>query len=194
MSVWGITGSLASGKSTVLKLLRRCGAGVYDVDQKIHQYYKDKSSPVYKKVAVHFPSVVRGGGICRKRLGALVFSQHKLLRRLERIVHPAVTKDLKQWIRRVQKKRGVYAAEVPLLFEKKLAKYFDGVILVAARRKVIMARARKKSLAAAPRRLALSLPVKEKIKRSDIVINNNLDIKELKRRVGALWEKQLKKG
>ncbi|MFH1504643.1 MAG: dephospho-CoA kinase [Candidatus Omnitrophota bacterium] len=212
MSVFAITGSLCSGKSTVLKMFKDKGACIFDTDKKIHQYYKDRESSVYKKVIVAFPQALKKGKISRSCLGAIVFSNKKELKKLERIVHPAVTEDLLNWLDKAKNKKivypvrsplrgtcprqivsnGVYAAEVPLLFEKKLGQYFDRTILITAKKRVVLKRIAEKynfSSAQALDRLALYIPVKEKVKKANFIIDNSLGIEELKKEVNLLWKK-----
>ena len=182
---------MASGKSTVLKLLKNKGAVVFDVDKRIHRYYRDKNSPVYKKITIAFPQCLKAGVISRKELAACVFSGKSKLKKLEKIVHPVVTKDLLKWLKTESKKR-VRIAEVPLLFEKKLAGHFDKVILVTVTRSILIQRIIKKygfSKGETLNRLSLYMPIREKIKRSDVVIDNSMDYKRLKKEVDLLWKK-----
>jgi dephospho-CoA kinase len=192
MPVFAITGNLASGKSTLLKLLRERGAVVLNVDRVIHKYYRDKKSSIYKKIVSLFPQAVVGGVISRKKLGEVVFSSKNRLAQLEGIVHPVIMKDLKAWIKDKRRKKRVYVAEVPLLFEKNLQPCFDGVILVYVRREVLVRRIREKlniSTKQSIKRLSLYVPIKEKIKKADFVIDNSFSLQNLKRRAEELWEK-----
>lgn len=192
MGVFAITGSLASGKSTVIKLLKRKGAIIFDVDARIHQYYKDRKSDVYKKVTFAFKEVVKNCLISRKKLAKIVFSNIGERHKLEEIVHPVIIRDLKMWINKVDAREGIFIAEVPLLFEKKLDSYFDGTIFIYVKRSNLIERIRKKlhvSKNEAIRRLSMLLPVKEKVKRADFVIDNNSDMRKLKKEVDLVWNK-----
>jgi len=192
MSIFGLTGQLACGKSTILKLLKRKGVRCFDVDKVIHQYYCDKQSLAHKRIKALFPQANISGKICRKKLSGIVFSDKQNLKRIEKAVHPLIIKDLLKWIKEVKTKKGVYIAEVPLLFEKKLEKYFDGVILVRVKKDIILQRINKKykfSKQVALDRLSLYLPIKEKIKRADYMVDNNKDFRELKKGVDLLWKK-----
>ena len=193
MPVLGLTGNLATGKSTVLKLLKEKGAKIFDVDKKIHDYYKSKSSPVYKKVAVSFPECLRGGVISRKKLGSIVFSNKNKLNKLERLVHPVVIRDLLNWVKISKRdKKKIYIAEVPLLFEKRLTRHFSKIILIVVKREVLINRIIKKyglSKNKVLERLSLYRPVREKIKGSNFVVNNSLNFKRLEKEVDLLWKK-----
>lgn len=192
VSILGLTGNLASGKSTVLKLLRKKGALIFDADKRIHRYYKQKRGPVYKKIAVMFPQVIKGGQIQRKKLADIVFSDKSALKKLEAIIHPLIIKDMLRWEAKRKDKRRVYIAEVPLLFEKKLDHYFKAIILVITKRQILIPRIIKKyhlSKNQVLKRLSLYTPLKEKIKRADFVINNNSGFKKLEKEVDLLWKK-----
>jgi dephospho-CoA kinase len=193
MPVLGLTGNLASGKSTVLKLLKAKGAIIFDADSRIHSYYRDKKSPVYKKVAASFPQCLKGRSISHRKLAGLVFSDRRKLKKLEAIVHPVIIKDLLKWVKeRGTGKRKIYVAEVPLLFEKKLSGYFNSVVLIVAKQKVLIPRITKKygfSKEEAVRRLSLYSPVREKIKSADFVVDNNSNSRQLKKEVDLLWRK-----
>ena len=194
MPVFGITGNLASGKSEVAKLLKNKGAVVFDADALVHQYYQDKKSLVYKKVAASFPEAAEKGQISRKKLGNIVFSCESKLRKLERIVHPPVIRELKKWTQIQKKKREIAIAEVPLLFEKRLEKHFDRVILVCTKRQTLEGRIQKKyglSPDQIKKRLSLYLPVREKIKKSEFFVNNNKNMVALKKEVNSLWKELL---
>ncbi|MDD4955039.1 MAG: dephospho-CoA kinase [Candidatus Omnitrophica bacterium] len=192
MPVLGLTGNLNCGKSTVLELLKRKGAYVFDADKLIHKYYEDKKSGIYKKISVIFPEAVNRKGIDRKKLGKIVFSNIKELKRLEAIVHPAAVRDLKAWVNSAKAKRGIYVAEVPLLFENNLEKIFDGVILIHVKKDVLLKRIKsnlKLSKSSALRRLSAFGPFNEKNRKADFIINNSFGMETLKREIDILWEK-----
>ncbi len=192
MPVLGLTGSLASGKSTVLRLLAKKGARTFDADKRVHYYYKQNGGAVYRKIAKTFPRAIEKGRLCREKLARIVFSNKSALSKLESIIHPVVIKDMGQWKLAAGDKRKIYVAEVPLLFEKRLKSYFDAVILVNVARKVLIRRIMKKyglSKAVALKRLSLYMPVREKIKKADFVIDNSVSLKRLKKEVDLLWKK-----
>jgi dephospho-CoA kinase len=193
MPVFALTGSLGSGKTKVLRILEKKGAVVLNVDKAVHAYYKDRNSSIYRKIVKYFPSVLtKARNISRSRLRRIAFGGEENLRRLESIVHPQIIKDLKAWIRRSKRRRGIYIAEVPLLFEKNLDKLFDKVILVCISKKVFIERAKKRfdlSRKEALKILSLYLPLREKIRRSDYIIWNNTSLRNLARKVDRLWKR-----
>ncbi|MCM8823165.1 MAG: dephospho-CoA kinase [Candidatus Omnitrophica bacterium] len=197
MPVIAITGSLCSGKSTVLRLLRRKGAVIFNSDDIVHTYYLNKQSLVYRRVKSNFPKAFdKKGRLIRKRLAKIVFSDHNSLQELESIVHPFIIRDLKRWIKEKRRKEGVFVAEVPLLFEKKLETLFDKVILVHTSKRVLCKRIKHRfglSRYAAEKRLKLFLPFREKKRISDFVIRNDCPKNILKKNIDLIW-KELKRG
>lgn len=193
MPIFGVTGNLACGKSIFVRLLSRKGVCAYDSDKRVHQLYKDKQGKVYRAIVLVFPQAVsKAGVISRGKLRDIVFRDNKSLHKLEKIIHPVIIKDLKQWIKEKRKNPGVYAAEVPLLYEKKLQKYFDAVILVRADRKSVIARIEKKfrlTRDEAIKRLVLFISDKKKAKTADFIIDNDFGLKNLKNQADLLWKK-----
>ncbi|MCK4912888.1 MAG: dephospho-CoA kinase [Candidatus Omnitrophica bacterium] len=193
MPVLGLTGNLATGKSTVLKLLKSKGAKTFEVDEQIHSYYRDKNSYVYKKTRAVFPECLIGSSISRKKIGSIVFSNRDKLKQLEKIVHPVVIKDLLEWVKKGKADTsGMVKMDVPLLFEKRLTRHFNKIILVVVKKEVLIQRIIKKygiTKSEVSNRLALCRPIREKIKGSDFIVNNNLNFKRLEKEVDLLWKR-----
>jgi len=190
MGVYAITGAPCSGKSALLAMLAKYGAAAFDADRFVHSYYQDPRCRVFKQVKSFFPETAAGGRIDTKRLGSIVFGDRKKLASLEKIVHPAVIRDLKIWIKnnRLGQRTGV--AEVQLLFEKGLDKYFDAVILVFSHRDN---RVRRAKLRAGLKRgqiltrTARFLSDGDKKNRAQFLVENNASIKELAKKAQKLW-------
>jgi len=190
MAVFAITGDFCSGKTTILKALAKKGARVFNADKMVHGFYYDHNGETYKKVAKAFPGALRGKNISRRRLAAIVFGEAQALLRLENIVHGQVIKAMKLWIKQCPKNK-IALAEVPLLFEKKLEKFFTGVILVKAKHELIVNRAcrsRKASPQEVKKRFKRFLPINKKILLSRFVIENNGDKSEFNRSIATLWQ------
>jgi dephospho-CoA kinase len=192
MPIFALTGKLCTGKTSVLKMLKAKGARIFSADKKVQSYYHNKKSSIYKKIAQNFKNAVVRGKIDRKRLGSLVFCDKNKLRKLEDIIHPVIIRDLKKWIRGNRHKAEIYVAEVPLLFEKKLQRYFDGLILVYVKKDVLLKRIKKDlnlPKSKALKRLRLFIPDNIKAKNADFIIDNSSNIKHLKEEVALLWNK-----
>jgi len=127
----------------------------------------------------------------------IVFSNNSKLKKLEGIVHPVVTKDLLNWIKQGKSDdKKFYIAEVPLLFEKGLTRHFDKIILIVVKKEVLIQRIIKKygiTKSEVSKRLCLYRPIREKIKKSDFIVNNSLDFKRLEKEVDLLWKRKKQK-
>ena len=192
MGVFALTGEPASGKSMAAALLNAKGAEIFDADECVHGFYRDTGSMVYKKVVRYFPSALKNGVICRDILGDIVFRDPKALSILEGITHPAVIRSMKKWIRQKRKQDGIFIAEVPLLFEKKLDILFDSVILVTVKKDILLCRLmglRKLTKEDAQRRLGLFKDIRVKQALAGYVVKNNGTKKDFKKKVDLLWEK-----
>lgn len=195
--IWiGLTGGLASGKSTVSNLLKAQGLVVIDADEIAHQALQPGEEP-YKKVVSHFGTGIlfEDGSLNRKALAALVFNQDDQLRVLEAAVHPFVQArvlQLKEQARRSGQWMAVY--DVPLLFEKNLQDQFDRVVTVATDEETQIARVQKRNQFTreeALARLRHQLPMAEKVAKSDDVIWNKGTLEELETQTRA-WLQKLK--
>ncbi|MFM7728899.1 MAG: dephospho-CoA kinase, partial [Flavobacteriales bacterium] len=132
MKVIGITGGIGSGKSIVSSVFRHLGIPVYDADRAVHGLYEKHPELVKRIVEEVSPDVVDAKGrIDRKRLGAVVFADESLLKRLNRIVHPAVRKDFKEWMA-LHRSAPYVLKEAAILFESGTDKDCDFVITVVA--------------------------------------------------------------
>lgn len=139
MIVIGLTGGIASGKSTIAGRLREHGLPVLDADRLVHELLE---AGAREAVATAFPDAVKEGEIDRKTLGTLVFSDPDKLVVLEGILHPRVREAEEDFIAS-HKKEGVKAVvlEIPLLFETGADAVCDVTIAAAAPEAVRVARA-----------------------------------------------------
>ena len=169
----GLTGGIASGKSTVLAEFARLGAETVDADRLAHEILAEASTA--KKAARRFGRGVLGpdGRVDRKALGRKVFGKPAELKALERLLHPEILRRMELKLKRSRKP--VAVADVPLLFEKGLAKRFDLTLTVAAPRSVQLRRLKardKMGPAEALRRVRLQWPLERKTDLSDVVLDN----------------------
>lgn len=178
--VVGLTGGIGSGKSAALAELRRLGTKTVDLDEIARA--QAGSPRVRRALSRAFGPVAAD----RKALGALVFRSAAARRRLEKITHPPILKEMKA---RVAKNRGVVVVAVPLLFEKNLEKHFDATVLVACRPSAQVRRVvRRDGLSAAEvrRRIAAQLPLAAKRSRADLVVDNDETKAELRAKTRAV--------
>lgn len=190
----GLTGGIGSGKSSVAKLLRQEGVEVIDADA-ISHFITQKNSPGLALVVKEFGKDVldQGGELNRKKLGEMVFSDKKKLFSLEKILHPLIREEATIRRQALALKKIPYAIyDVPLLFEKNLAKDFDKIIVVTCSEQQQIDRIIKRdklSLEDVKKRLSAQIPLEEKTKKADFVIENSGSLEELKSKVKDLMNK-----
>ena len=199
MRVIGLTGGIGSGKSTVSLFLAELGAVVIDADKVGHEAFKPGTESWKEIIAAFGREVLTPGGeIDRRKLGEMVFGKPELLSRLNRVMHPRVYDMVKAQLEEYRQ-RGVKAVvlEAPLLVEvntkgTSLIELVDEVWVTVASEATVVRRlegrsdlSREQALA----RIKSQLSSKERIKRADVVINNDGDLDDLKSRVGRLWQR-----
>ena len=169
--VLGLTGSIGMGKSTVAAIFRAEGVPVFDSDAAVRRMQGPKGILLGTIEALH-PGVTGPGGVDRVRLGQAVLGDKTALRRLERLIHPEVEKQRRDFLRR-HRARPLVVADVPLLFEKGFWRRVDLIAVASApawkqNRRVLgrpgMSRSRLEQIR------ALQLPDSVKRRRADFVI------------------------
>ncbi|MET0365803.1 MAG: dephospho-CoA kinase [Sphingobium sp.] len=130
MKIIGLTGSIGMGKSAVAAMLRRLHVPVFDADAAVHQLQGPRGA-LLPAIEARFPGTTGPHGVDRAKLGALVLGNTEHLRALERIVHPAVGRMRRQFLR-ANRARPIVVLDVPLLYETKGAKGMAAVIVVSA--------------------------------------------------------------
>ena len=185
----GLTGNIATGKSTVAKMLEDLGATVIDADALVHELQR-QGTPVFNDIVAAFgPGILdRAGEIDRKALGSIVFSDPAQLRRLESIVHPAV---LIESMRRIMEApTPVVVYEAIKLIEAGRAEMCDAVWVVTAQSEVQLQRLmtdRHMGEAEARQRIEAQPPQSEKIKRATVVIDNSGSREDTRQQVEAAY-------
>jgi dephospho-CoA kinase len=180
----GLTGGIATGKSTFAAALARAGAPVLDADQLARAAVAKGSPGLASLVAEFGPDVLTASGdLDRRRMGARVFADPAERARLEAIVHPSVRALFRAERDRLSAEGHPIAFyDVPLLYEAGLEGEVELVVVVWTPRAVQLARlAARDGLAAdeAAARLASQLPIDEKAARADVVVENDGDLAAL---------------
>lgn len=204
--VVGLTGGIGTGKSTVARLLAGLGAVVIDADAIVHEL-QAPGTPLVAQIAETFgPELVRpDGALDRERLGRLVFADAVARKRLGELVHPAVGVEM---VRRLEAARAAGAAlvvlDIPLLLEGRTARASDPgrartasdlvseVIVVYAREAQQIERQVSRDGATpahATERVRAQLPIEEKRKLADHVIDNSGALADTERQVRELYAK-----
>lgn len=174
--VIGLTGGIAAGKSLALRQFSRCGARTISLDD-IAREQARKGGPAYRAIVSAFgPAVLGAGGeIDRRGLGRRVFVSTAARRKLERLTHPLILREMRRRIKKEGGGRRPCVVDVPLLFEAGLEKEFDLTMLIAAKKKVQMSRLMKRdrlSRSEAGSRIAAQMPLSAKERRADVVVSN----------------------
>jgi dephospho-CoA kinase len=189
----GLTGNIASGKSTVAEVWRSLGASVVDADE-LARRAVDPGTPALSAIADEWGDEVlaAGGALDRAALRRIVFADPEARERLERIVHPAVA-ELREELYREAEARGeaLIVADIPLLFEVGLVDEFDVVVLVDASEETRLARLvgdRGLDPAEAERMIGAQMSSALKRARADYVIENEGTLGELRRRARDVWQ------
>lgn len=185
-----LTGGIACGKSEVAGILKSGGIPVIDTDAVAHSLLQP-GQPVFEKVKNVFGNKCESpeGGIDRKKLGAIVFSDPEARGQLNAIMHPVIYEKVRDWLADQAKPHAV--AMIPLLYETGVAKDFEKVLVVASDEEHALRRmhARGWTDAEARARVAAQWPVAEKVRRADAVIYNNDDLEALKGETWKAWKK-----
>ncbi|MCJ7668677.1 MAG: dephospho-CoA kinase [Anaerolineae bacterium] len=193
--VIGITGSMGTGKSTVLRMLEKLGAKAIDADLLVHRVMA-KGTTVYEEVVEAFGEGVLGpkGEIDRKRLAALVFSDEEALKRLEAIIHPVVENLI--WEIAEEAKEEVVAIEAIKLLEASTGRWWDALWVVTCRPEEQSERLLAQGLSEEEieGRLKAQGPISEKIKAANVIIDNSGSLEETWEQVKREWAKIQEKG
>ena len=180
MIIVGLTGSVASGKSTVAGWIRETGIAVHDADAAVHSLLEADGQAVVEIIAVFGSDIVASdGGIDRKKLGEHVFANPVDRERLESILHPLVRQHRDQFLQ-AQRSLGsqIVVLDVPLLYETGGDGLCDYVIVVYASENTIRHRALSRPGMTAEKLsgiLATQLPASEKFQRADFTLDADLD-------------------
>ena len=202
MKVIGLTGGIASGKSTVSQFLEELGAVIIDADKVGHEAFESDTESFGEVVDAFGKEILTPDGeIDRQKLGRVVFSDPKALAKLNNIVHPRIY-DLVKSRLEDYRRRGVKVVvlEMPLLVEvplsmkagqPTLSDELDEVWVTVAPEAVVLQRLGKKAGLSEPEaraRIRSQLPSEERLKHADVVINTDCGLDELKARVAKLWQ------
>ncbi len=193
-TVIGLTGNIATGKSTVLALLRDLGAATIDADAVAHSVMLP-GQPAHAAIVQAFGAdiLAADGTIDRMRLGAIVFNSPSALAQLEAIVHPAVFVRVQELVN--SSPRPVIVIEAIKLLEAGYSiTLCDVVWVVTSPREQQIARlmqSRRLSQAAAELRIDAQPPQADKVRRADVVIDNSGTLDETRQQVEAAWQRLL---
>jgi len=193
MILVGLTGGVATGKSTVAKMFKQCGAVVIDADELVREVVTP-GKPAWREIVKTFGKAILNPDhtLNRRELGALVFRNRTKLRQLEHIIHPRVAREQARLAKQAAQNdpHAVVIYDVPLLFEVGIDNRVDKIIVVAADRETQIARLKQRnglSRAEATHRIRSQMPLAKKIQRADHVLNGTFPRLSLRKQVGQLF-------
>lgn len=191
----GLTGGIATGKSTAAAFFAEAGARVIDADQLARRVVEPGRPALAAIVTAFGPAVLRpDGALDRDALAARVFGDDGARCRLNAIVHPRVAEEADREIAQIRSEEpnAVIVYDVPLLYECGLEGRFDAVVVVYVPREEQRARLMRRdglSAQAAQGRLESQMSIEEKVRRADVVLDNRGSAEDLRGQVASLMER-----
>jgi dephospho-CoA kinase len=189
----GLTGGIASGKSTVATIIKEWGFPVVDADVVAREVVQI-GQEAYMKIVEAFGEAILhpDGSLNREKLGHIIFNKEEERKRLNEIVHPAVRERMNylknQYISKGYK---VVVLDIPLLFESKLTSIVDKTLLVYVEEEVQLKRLMERNQYSdkeAMARIKSQMPLSEKLQMTDYYISNNGTIEETKVQLENLFQ------
>jgi len=176
MNGWILTGSIATGKSTVASLLRLYGYTIISADEVAHKLLKDNSLEIEKMF----------GTSERKKLREIIFNNKQKREQLEQFLHPKIKKFIMNESEKLEQYNVPYFLDIPLFFEKNNYPDFDKVVVVYTPKNIQIQRLAKRdniSESEAIKVIKLQIDIEDKKKRATYVLDNSKDLKHLQKEV-----------
>ncbi|EEY80690.1 MULTISPECIES: dephospho-CoA kinase [Streptococcus] len=173
----GITGGIASGKSTVTEFLRRQGYQVIDADQVVHEL-QEPGGRLYQALLSAFgPAILQEDGrLDRPKLGAMIFGNPQLLAQSSQLQNEIIREELARRRDLLAETEDFFFMDLPLLFELGYESWFDQIWLVDVTEETQLSRFMARNVLSqeeAEKRIAAQLSLQEKRNRADVLIDNN---------------------
>ena len=195
MRVIGLTGGIATGKSTVSAMLKKAGAVIIDADRIARAVVK-RDLPAYREIVDHFGTGVLSpdGEINRNVLGNIIFNDPHKKQLLNSIVHPRVDNEVNRQLRRIEKNhpKSVAILDIPLLFEAGMHTDLSDVIVVYAPQHIQIKRLMQRdqiSESDALARIRSQMPIAAKKKLATIVIDNSGTINHTRKQTLKIFKR-----
>lgn len=195
----GLTGSIATGKSTVARRLKELGLPIVDADV-VARHVVEPGSETLEAIYKEFgeAALLPDGSMNREVIGRQIFGNKEKRDKLNAIIHPAIRKEmLRQRDEHVANGEPIVIMDIPLLFESQLQHFVDRILVVGTSDVIQIERLMQRnqlSKEEALQRIQSQIPVSEKMEQADDVIRNDGSMDELMKQVDAvvsLWKEQL---
>lgn len=192
----GLTGGIATGKSTAAEYLEKKGAKIIDADQISHQI-SQKGEKGWQLVVDEFGEEIlrKNGEFDREKLGEIVFSDPVKRKKLEALLHPLIIYEMKERAHQYLESEEIVVFMAPLLYEAGLARFCDQVWVISSSEANQIKRLKMRndlSREEALKRIKTQMSLEEKKAKADIIIENDSTIKALKSKLDLYWKKVLK--
>ena len=189
----GITGGIASGKSTVTEFLRQQGYQVIDADQVVHEL-QEPGGRLYQALLSAFGSAIlrEDGRLDRPKLGAMIFGNPQLLEQSSQIQNQIIREELAGRRDMLAETEDIFFMDLPLLFELQYEDWFDQIWLVDVTEETQLSRLMTRNALSqeeAEKRIAAQLSLREKRKRADVLIDNNGSLEETRQQIRDALQK-----
>ncbi len=193
MQITGLTGSIASGKTTILNMFAKENIPTLSLDEIVDLLYQKEAVEPIRNI---FPKAIKNNRVDKKILSEIILQNSDNLAKIEQIIHPLVRQKQREFIER-QKNKGqkIVIIEVPLLFEKNLQDNFDKIILAYCSEEILRRRALSRENMTEQKLdfiLQNQMEQKEKLKRADIIIDTSQSLEGVKEQVGQIINNLLK--
>jgi dephospho-CoA kinase len=193
--VIGLTGGIASGKSTVSRMLRDLGAEIIDADRIGHEVVAPGCPALAEVIQAFGPDyLLPDGSLDRTALGALVFNDNRARETLNRVMFPRIRENLEMRLRALQRRpprAQIVVVEAAVLVEAEWTRSVDRVVVIRAQQSTQVARLiaeRGLTLAAAEARIRSQIPLTRRLSVADEVLNGELSLEELREEARRSWE------
>ena len=194
MLLVALTGNYGMGKSTVLSLFRDFGFSTLDADRIVGSLFRKKE--ILEKIMQLMGSTVfnDNGSLNKKRVAEVIFKNASLKHSLENLLHPFVFEKIRHFAENMNVHDNILIIAAPLVYERRYEDRFDKIIVVHTTEETSLKRLGMKGVPKkdALLRLKAQLPITEKMKRADFLIDNNGTLTETKMQVEKLYKKLLK--
>ena len=189
----GITGGIASGKSTVTEFLRQQGYQVIDADQVVHEL-QEPGGRLYQALLSTFGSSIlqEDGRLDRPKLGAMIFGNPQLLEQSSQIQNQIIREELAGRRDLLAETEDIFFMDLPLLFELQYEDWFDQIWLVDVTEETQLSRLMSRNALSqeeAEKRIAAQLSLREKRKRADVLIDNNGSLEATRQQIRDALQK-----
>jgi len=192
-----LTGGIATGKSVVARILEKHGCYVHSADRAARDLMKPRL-PAWKKIVSHFGSEVLNPDqtIDRSKLGEIIFSKKRERQFLNSLIHPLVLAKKMEAVRRLEKKgrHKIFVSEAALAIESGFARFFDKVIVVDCGKETQVRRLMERDKigrAEALKKIRSQMPLEEKLKYADYVIDTSSTLDETARQTESVYRSLL---